>query len=300
MCHSGLVVGLDIGGTKTHALWAPAGPSRATHTIEALAPSANVLSVGVEAASAALAEAANAVGGQDVVAVTAGAAGADSPAAVAQLKQLLREHFPRARVNVVHDTEIILAAAGLAAGTVLIAGTGSAAWSRREDGTEARAGGLGYLLGDEGSGYVVVRDAVRAVLEDVQAGAVPGPLARRLAAAVGLSNSADLLDAFYGDPDRRRWAALTPCVTGADDDGDPLAAGVLDTAARNLARLVRAVQGPLDGAVVLAGGFIVNSPGLARRVRTLLEADGIHNVRTLTDPPARGALLLAEAAILRR
>lgn len=50
-----------------------------------------------------------------------------------------------------HDTQLLLAAAGRDEGVALISGTGSVAWGRRRDGVHARAGGWGYLHGDEGS-----------------------------------------------------------------------------------------------------------------------------------------------------
>ena len=65
----------------------------------------------------------------------------------------------------------ILAAAGLDEGIALIAGTGSVAWGRDRTGRSARAGGWGYLLGDEGSGYAVVRETVRHALRLARPGA---------------------------------------------------------------------------------------------------------------------------------
>ena len=95
---------------------------------------------------------------RDVAAVCAGAAGVDTPDGAARLRDLLAQRLPAAAIRVVHDSELILAAAGLDAGIAVIAGTGSVAWGRRDDGTAARAGGWGYLLGDEGSGYWVARE----------------------------------------------------------------------------------------------------------------------------------------------
>ena len=69
-------------------------------------------------------------------------------------------------MRIVHDTQLILAAADVQDGIALISGTGSVAWGRTPDGRTARAGGWGYLLGDEGSGYWVGRQAVRHALSD--------------------------------------------------------------------------------------------------------------------------------------
>ena len=53
-----------------------------------------------------------------------------------------------------------------APGVVIIAGTGSIAYGRNARSEAARAGGWGYMLGDEGSGYWIGRAALRAVLRD--------------------------------------------------------------------------------------------------------------------------------------
>ena len=49
-------------------------------------------------------------------------------------------------------------------GVVVISGTGSISYGRNAQGEAARAGGWGYVLGDEGSGYWIGRAALRAVL----------------------------------------------------------------------------------------------------------------------------------------
>jgi N-acetylglucosamine kinase-like BadF-type ATPase len=68
---------------------------------------------------------------------------------------------PGARVRVVHDAHLVLAAGGLDTGVALIAGTGSVAWGACPDGPDARAGGWGYLLGDEGSATALFREDTR-------------------------------------------------------------------------------------------------------------------------------------------
>ncbi|HAZ08210.1 MAG TPA: hypothetical protein DCZ01_06760 [Elusimicrobia bacterium] len=66
------------------------------------------------------------------------------------------------RVRVVPDFEIAhLAAFGRGPGVLLAAGTGSVAFARGTDGRTTRAGGLGPLLGDEGSGFWLGREALR-------------------------------------------------------------------------------------------------------------------------------------------
>lgn len=289
------ILGLDIGGSKTHALLARNG-----HVIaEAFAGSANISSVGEAAAVRALSELAERFGSVTVDVVCAGAAGADSEAGRERLFALLTRLFPAARILVTHDTHLILAAAGLTSGTVLISGTGSVAWCRTEDGRETRAGGWGYLLGDEGSGYAIVAEAVKAALADAEEGRPTTPLTSRLLSATAARRPWELLDLFYARPERRYWAGLSTQVFAAATEGDGTAVVLLDHAADSLAGLVLRACRRLEStastdAVVLAGGLLTNSSYLADAVTARLRDAGLPDIHVLGIAPAFGAIALAE------
>ena len=68
----------------------------------------------------------------------------------------------------------------------------------------ARAGGWGYLLGDEGSGYCIAREAVRHALRLADEGQPPDRLSQRLTAACNVKRAGQLIDHFYANPERRR------------------------------------------------------------------------------------------------
>ena len=70
-------------------------------------------------------------------------------------------------------------------GTVLIAGTGAAAGAVREHRTVRTADGHGWLLGDEGSGFWLGREAARATLRTLDAAEPPGPLAESVLRQLG-------------------------------------------------------------------------------------------------------------------
>ena len=156
----------------------------------------------------------------------------------------------------------MLAAAGTPTGIALIAGTGSVAWGRSPDGRQARAGGWGYLLGDDGSGYGIARAAVRHALGRLDAGLGPDPLSTRLAAACGVARPGLLLDHFYAVSERRYWAERSRAVFELAEAGDPAAYGIVAGAAGALAALVERVSLRLAiaGPVILAGGVLVHQP----------------------------------------
>jgi N-acetylglucosamine kinase-like BadF-type ATPase len=286
----GAVLGLDIGGSKTHGLRAEDGGTVG----EALAGSANVASVGPAEAGRQLDVILKRLGANDIQAVCAGAAGVDTTTTEAMLRGLLIERLPTAQIRVVHDTQLILAAAGVVDGIALISGTGSVAWGR-SGARCARAGGWGYLLGDEGSGYWVAREALRRSLARLDRGEPADRLAQRLVADCGLQSAGQLLDHFYAQPDRRYWAGRSQVVFALARDGDPTSTRIVEEAAGALADLAIAVAGRLGlpGPVVLAGGLAVHQPTLQEIVRRRLAQRHLTDVRVLAVDPVCGAVELA-------
>ena len=180
---------------------------------DVLAGSANPSSVGIEEASRQLdAIFAQLRGHGPITAVCAGAAGVDTSEGEERFRRLLADRAPAAEISVVHDSALILAAAGAGTGIAVISGTGSVGWGRNSDGQVARAGGWGYLLGDEGSGYWVTRTAVQHALRRVDDGAPADLLSQQLAADCGLQRVEQLLDHFYANPERRYWASRARIV----------------------------------------------------------------------------------------
>lgn len=288
---SGAVLGLDIGGSKTQAVRAENG----TVVGEALAGSANVSSVGTAEAGRQLDVILDRLDAKGIAAVCAGAAGVDTPASEARLRDLLAERLPDAKIRVVHDSQLILAAAGVLDGVAVISGTGSVAWGRH-DGQHARAGGWGYLLGDEGSGYWVAREAVRRTLARVDRAEPADRLGQQLAADCGLQFPDQLLDHFYAQPERRYWAGRARVVFELAGGGDEVSTSIVQAAGTALASLAAAVAGRLGspGPVVLAGGLAVHQPALQKVVRQQLADRGISDVRVLSVDPVRGAVELAQ------
>jgi N-acetylglucosamine kinase-like BadF-type ATPase len=287
------VIGLDIGGSKTHGVRLADGQVVA----EALAGSANLASVGAAEAGRQLDTLLDRLGRDGVTAVCAGAAGADTAEGADRLGELLATKVPGARLNIVHDTALVLAAAGVDEGVAVISGTGSVAWGRRQDGTQLRAGGWGYLLVDEGSGYWVGREAVRHALGRLDRGEPADRLTQQLAADCGVQRPEQLLDHFYAHPERRYWAGRARVVFERAGDGDAAASRIVAAAADALATLALHVAARLGlpGPVVLAGGLAVHQPMLQAEVRSRLAERGITDLRVLLREPVHGAVRLATA-----
>jgi glucosamine kinase len=283
-----VVLGLDIGASTTRAQLVADG----VVVGEARAASASMTAAGPERAAAALTDLLGQLpeltGSLDAVCV--GAAGAVT---AADTRDFL---VSRLRVVIVDDAALVLPAAGLTDGVGVICGTGSIAvgrWHR----AVALVGGWGYLLGDEGSGYWIVRTAIRELLSRLDQGVPPGALGASLLEAAGAADLTQLRAAFYRQPEPRNWARHAPAVL---DCRDPAAADITGQAARALADLAghaaRRLAAPDGIPVVLAGGLMEHKNLLAATVAAVEAALPASPVQALADPPVAGAVRLAMAA----
>jgi len=200
---------------------------------------------------------------------------------------------------VTHDAMIALtgATAG-AAGIIVIGGTGSIAFGRNAGDRTARAGGWGYVFGDEGGGFDLTRRALRSALRMEEGWGPATVLREMLLAETGATDANDLLHRFYTPEfDRPRIAGFSKLVEKAAVEGDAEAREILNAAALELATLAEAVRKQLftdhEPARVSWIGGVFKSEILRSRFQTLVELiDG-----NLAGPPmlgpAAGALLEA-------
>ena len=221
-----------------------------------------------------------------------GAAGAEVGEGRARLDALLRRLLPESRVCVVHDARLVLAAAGLDSGIALIAGTGSVAYGRTSEGREAQRGGWGWMIGDEGSGVWITREAARVLMARNESGEKLGELGELFLHASGAVDAPTMVLELHAMREPRQWAALAPLVFTAAES-DPASEGIIRYAGAQLARRALDVREALDldGPVVLAGGLLLNQPHLEAAVR-----EGIPDLPMvrLEEPPVEGAVRLAE------
>ena len=185
-------------------------------------------------------------------------------------------------------------------GIALIAGTGSVAYGRGEDGRTIRCGGWGYLLGDDGSGFAIGRAALRLALEDLEnSRGARQPLTTAVLSELQSTSAAALIKAIYtSSSSRATIASLTPCVAQSAEGGDPAAKIILDEAACNLAQLVaRTAQSiGLDNRAIplaVAGGVLVGSNYLREAVAAQLAAMGSRIQMRVVADPLEGCLRLA-------
>src|SRR5688572_15481058 len=145
------VLGIDAGGTKTCCLLAN---ERGDILAEARGGGANLQSAGeleVEKVLHGVMEQVLADRDERPAAICLGIAGVDRPDDAEAVQGIMRRIGHASKTLVVNDALVALVAgAGDNPGVVIVAGTGSIAYGRDAAGRAARAGGWGYLLGDEG------------------------------------------------------------------------------------------------------------------------------------------------------
>lgn len=295
-----ICVGVDAGGTKTVAAVSKDGALLR----EAEGPAGNVTTLGVDdAADVIVRVVRDALQGAHPDAIHVGAAGAGRPRVAEELRALLGSAFRGARVAVGDDAAIALRAAiPEGDGAVLVAGTGSVAYA--EHGTRRhRAGGLGYLAGDEGSAFWIGLQAVKLYGRVLDGRAQRDETTDLAARALGAPDRDGLIAALYDrDLVPATIAALAPSIVAFAGKGNRASTKIVQQAALELGELLKATLravGLLDASpqVALAGGLLGENSLLTFLLETRLNGDvpGIALVKR-AGPPARGALRLAERA----
>ena len=297
------VLGIDVGGTKTVCLLAN---DDGTILAEAREAGANLQRVGELALEKVLHRVMEtALSSQRVTpsAICLGIAGVDRADDQTVVHAIMNRIGYKATILIVNDALIALQAGiGDAPGIVVVSGTGSIAYGRNARGEAARAGGWGYVLGDEGSGYFIGRHALRAVVRHADGRGRETSLTPRLLAHFGLTSATELIQTVYHeDLAPGAIGALAHFVQQARDGGDAVAAGILDRAAEELVTTAAAVMRRLEMeresfSFVLAGGMFRAVPWLCDRLKALLPALAAHSRTTrLDNEPALGAVQLALA-----
>ncbi len=294
------ILGVDGGGTKTLALL---GDLDGNVLGRGLSGPSNYNAVGFEAACSSL-EVAIQLARKDhpgeLSALCLGLAGAGRREDIERFRDWAADKFPNTNVKVVSDAEVLLmAGAPSGPALALICGTGSIVFGRTVTGELIRAGGWGYLFGDEGSGYAIGSSALRAVMQAHDGRGPETLLSELVLDRYSLHSPTELVPTIYGATSPRLEVAnLSDLVEKAAEHDDAVAIAILDDAARELARTVGAVYARLGTnpvPLVIAGGTILRGRYLMTTFQRISETlqlafAAVHYV----DEPAESALKLAQ------
>jgi N-acetylglucosamine kinase-like BadF-type ATPase len=239
-------LGIDGGASKTHAIITD---SSLKLIGEGYGGPANPARVGVDEALRSIEEAISeacaraGIGFDQISSACAALAGVGDPAHYDPMKEALDREFGAGAVELVTDARAALEGAlNGEPGVVVIAGTGSIAMGMNHAGREARSGGWGPTLGDEGSGYDIARQALKAVAASFDHRAPRTLMTDLICARLGIETAADLKAVIYkSEIVHAEIASLAELVCEAAQEGDPVAISILQEAGQNLGELAVSV-----------------------------------------------------------
>jgi N-acetylglucosamine kinase-like BadF-type ATPase len=269
-----MFVGVDAGGTSPRRVAVNSGETKVGR---ADGPGANVHRHGTAKAAERIVSLIRTALPGDIsgaaVAAAVCAAGLDTDGAAREFAVALGQLAPGIRWRAENDAVAAWRGAfgDRHRGVVVISGTGSAAYARY-DGAEARAGGWGAELGDQGSGYDIGRRALIALLRHHDGTGPASTLREPILAHLGLTRADAIIDHVHFDMQPSDVAALAPIVLSQARELDPVAISIIDAAAGALAEIAaaaaRAVRpGTIDDIPVSLVGGLSRDAYFVKRVR---------------------------------
>lgn len=174
----------------------------------------------------------------------------------AETLQIIAGVFPKATIELLGDIHLAYRVHfGANTGVLLYAGTGAVACTKINN-ELVRVGGWGYLLGDEGAGYWIGREAIRGLMLYIDRAEKPaqGSLEDNIAKVIKASTWAEVKQFVYGN-NRSEIAALAQIVFRHQDEES--AERILESAAKHLMALVSRVDeitGDPTVPVIFTGG----------------------------------------------
>jgi len=304
-----VLIGMDGGGTKTKCI---AADTDCNPLHECTGGPSTFILIGTEKVCNTILELIDdcknklGFGYKDIGAVVIGSTGAGRPSDAARLENDFNKisslkgiTIPKFKVET--DARIALEGAlSGKTGSILIAGTGSIMFGKDSNGNIHRVGGYGRFIGDEGSGYMLGRKGLTAVVKEYDGRGEKTQLGKLLFEKFGLNDLQTLITDIY----QKNFdiASVAPLVTQAAESGDEICRRIIEEETDELLNHISAMmrkmsRNTLD--VSLIGSTIVTdnyfSHTFVRKVSELMPG-----VRILEPqyPPAMGAVLMAKELML--
>jgi N-acetylmuramic acid 6-phosphate etherase len=193
-----------------------------------------------------------------IVGIGAGISGIDRPTEHLLIQRIFEAIAPRSALQLDNDAvPALVAGAGRRFGVVVISGTGQIAYGFDEQGARARSGGWGNLI-DPGSGYVIGREILGAIMAEYDGTGSHTALTGRVLLRLGLKSPEDLMTWMYA-PERGIDSIAALAAEALHLGGsDPVATEIISRGAEALSAEARAVARRLSlkaFPLVLSGGM---------------------------------------------
>ncbi|MFP3464698.1 N-acetylglucosamine kinase [Leifsonia sp. SIMBA_070] len=227
--------------------------------------------------------------------------GLDLPGEIEEFRSAI-SGTPWADATVENDLFALLrAGTGEPDAVAVVCGTGINCVGVRSDGRVVRYPSLGTISGDWGGGWHLGERALWFAARAADGRGAPTALQVAVPAALGLAGVQDVIEAIhFGRLPGSELARLAPTVFACARDGDPIAGGLVDEQAEEIATLAVTTLRRLDlldrpVPVVLGGGVIGGRDErlLGTIERLLAERAPAARMELVTAAPILGAALLA-------
>lgn len=204
----------------------------------------------------------------DIECICLGCAGVNNKQGEKIYKDMIRELGYKGKLLIYNDAYVALVGAnGEAKGAVLISGTGSIAYGIDKDGKHVRVGGWGHIIGGEGSGYAIGRDALNAITRNMD-GIIPQTkLTEAIMEKLNISNFDELMEFVYAPNTKKHHIAeLAPIVIEKSNE-DEIAAKIIDEAVNNLWQMICAlnIKMKMDSFNLALSGSILTEADVIRQ-----------------------------------
>ncbi|WP_036319927.1 BadF/BadG/BcrA/BcrD ATPase family protein [Microbacterium indicum] len=293
------VVGVDVGGTKTHIATIDTRgersdviiPSSAWREGDVFAHPDNLVRL-----ASAISDGARVV---DHTRIVIGLHDCDTAEQGRAARAALADELHARNVIVANDGELLGWAENHPTSVQLIVGTGSVVLGRTAAGVPVRALGNGWLFDDAGSAPALLREAVASIASTHDDPDISrDPLAQFLFSDYAVSDVPSLASAVARDAGPAEWGTRAPLVFEAMRLGSPIARRVVQRAADSIASAIASVRarGAVADSIVAAGGVIVNQEPLRAAIQNSLAALSVDlPLHVIAHAPVEGAVRWAQS-----
>ncbi len=285
-------LGVDGGGSKTAAV---VYSSDGKYICSASGESINYCSVGLENARKAMSDIIGKLSVREFDCAVIGSAALNGRASDEETANFCVGIINAKKIIMDSDLYIALEAAdsnGECA--AVISGTGSMAVMRNSDGEIKTAGGWGYILGDEGSGYSIGLSGIKAAIRGFEKSLPETILTKKCLDYFGITDIFDLIDLYYNKSvSRKITAAFAKEVIASSDCGDSVAKEIVESEAKALSETVLSIIKDSDKNIKIGlwGGMFQHNPSYRKYFKALLSDKGFNNVDLIKFTPELGAII---------
>jgi len=284
-------LGVDGGGSKTTAV---VFNEKGEFICKACGESINYYSVGLENARQAMADIINSLSQKEFECAVIGMSALAERATEDEAKRFCDGIINSKKT--IMDSDLFVALEAMEYEdecAVIISGTGSMAVCRDTDGTIRHAGGFGYILGDEGSGYSIGISAIKSAIRAAENCAPATMLTESCINFFSVDDIYGLIDLFYEKTvSRKKIASFAAEVMKCAENNDETAKNIINNEAKLLSETALSLINNKNNQIPVGlwGGVFQHNRIFRGDFINFLNRNGFGNVNLLGFPPEIGAI----------